>query len=71
MSVRLYFGYQRLASTNNWLFDAYCGLGFRNRSLTLVDERLDLADRRWSYSVEETHDNVLAVFLGVKIGYGF
>lgn len=69
--VRLYFGYQRIASTNNWLFDAYCGLGYRNRSLNSVEERLDLVDRRWYYSVEEIHDNVLAVFLGVKIGYGF
>ncbi len=69
--VRLYFGYQRLASTNNWLIDAYCGLGFRNRSLQLVEERINFVDRSFSYSVEETHDNVLAVFLGVKIGYGF
>lgn len=69
--IRLYLGYQRLASINNWLFDAYCGVAYRNRSLSMVDERLDLADRRWTYSVEETHDNVLAVFLGVKVGYGF
>ena len=69
--VRLYFGYQRLSSTNNWLFDAYCGIGLRNRSLTEVEERLDLVERNWSYTVTETHDNVPAAFLGVKIGYGF
>ncbi|MEO7082006.1 MAG: hypothetical protein ABIY71_10785 [Flavobacteriales bacterium] len=69
--VRLYFGYQRLSSTNNWLFDAYCGVGYRNRSITQVNERLNLVERDWSYSVTETHDNVPAFFLGVKIGYGF
>lgn len=69
--VRLYFGYQRLASTNNWLFDVYCGIGLRNRSLMQVNERLDLVERNWSYTVTETHDNVLTGFLGVKIGYGF
>ncbi|MBX2981290.1 MAG: hypothetical protein WBB32_14155 [Flavobacteriales bacterium] len=69
--IRIYFGYQRLSSTNNWLFDAYCGVGFRNRSITQVNERLDLVERDWSYTVTETHDNVLALFLGVKIGYGF
>ena len=69
--IRLYLGYQRLSSINNWLFDAYCGLGFRNRSLTQVEERLNLTERTWDYSVKETHDNVLAPFLGVKVGYGF
>ena len=69
--VRMYFGYQRLASTSNWLFDAYCGLGLRNRSITRVNERLDLAEREWSYSVTDKHDSVLALFLGVKLGYGF
>ena len=69
--VRVYFGYQRLSSTNNWLFDAYCGVGYRNRSITQVNERLNLVERDWTYSVEETHDNVPAFFLGVKIGYGF
>lgn len=69
--IRLYFGYQRLSSTSNWLFDAYCGFGLRNRSLIQVSEQLDLGDRSWSYAVEEKHDQVLALFLGVKIGYGF
>ncbi|MBZ0207491.1 MAG: hypothetical protein K8H89_14305 [Flavobacteriales bacterium] len=69
--IRVYFGYQRLSSTSNWLFDAYCGAAFRNRSITQVDERLDLVERTWSYTVVESHDNVPAFFLGVKIGYGF
>lgn len=69
--VRLYFGYQRLSATSNWLFDAYCGAGFRNRSITQVNERLELPDRRWTYSVTEKHDNVVALFLGIKVGYGF
>ncbi len=69
--VRLYLGYQRLSSTSNWVFDAYCGAGFRNRSMTHVSERLDLTDRTWSYTTTKTHDNVLALFLGIKIGYGF
>lgn len=69
--VRLYLGYQRLSSTNNWLFDAYCGIGLRNRAITAVKEHLDLGERLWSYAVEEKHDNVAALFLGVKVGYGF
>lgn len=69
--VRLYLGYQRLASTSNWLFDAYCGIAFRNRSFTRVHEDLDIAAKTWSYSVEKAHDNVLALFLGLKVGYGF
>lgn len=69
--VRLYLGYQRLSGTSNWLFDVYGGVGFRNRSMTLVNERLDLTERSWLYSVTEKHENVVALFLGVKIGYGF
>lgn len=69
--IRLYAGYQRLSATSNWLFDAYCGAGLRNRAITQVHERLDLAGREWSYSVEERHNNVAAFFLGVKVGYGF
>ncbi len=69
--VRLYFGYQRLSSTNNWVLDAYGGVGYRNRSLRKVEEHLDLPERTYSYTVEESHGNMLALFLGVKIGYGF
>lgn len=68
--VRLYFGYQRLSATSNWLFDAYCGIGYRNRSLTKVHERLNLQDNTWTYTTEDKHDNVPAFFLGIKIGYG-
>ncbi|MBP8823707.1 MAG: hypothetical protein KBH07_08695 [Flavobacteriales bacterium] len=69
--VRLHAGYQRLSATSNWLLDVYGGLGFRNRAITQVHERLELSDRSWHYSVEERHDRVLALFLGVKVGYGF
>lgn len=69
--VRLYLGYQRLSATSNWLWDVYCGVGFRNRAVTRVDERLDLTERTWHYSTTEKHENVAALFLGVKIGYGF
>ena len=69
--VRLYAGYQRLSSTSNWLLDLYAGLGYRSRAITQVHEHLDLADRSWHYTVEERHDQVLGLFLGVKVGYGF
>lgn len=69
--VRVYLGYQRLSGTSNWLFDAYCGLGYRSRSLTKVHESLNLQDNTWTYTTEEKHDQVPALFLGIKIGYGF
>lgn len=69
--VRAYFGYQRLAGNNNWLFDAYCGVGYRSRDITEVDEHFDLAERHWSYSQNQKNDQVLVPFLGVKVGYGF
>ena len=69
--IRAYAGYQRLSSTSNWLFDVYGGIGLRNRSVARVQERLDLAERQWSYAVLEEHDQVPAFFLGIKIGYGF
>jgi hypothetical protein len=69
--MRLYLGYQVLSGSSNWLIDLYAGAGYRNRSLTTVTELVDLTDRSWSYSVEEKHDNVLALFLGLKVGYGF
>lgn len=68
---RLYFGYQRLASTSNWLFDAYGGLGYRSRELHQVNERMDLKDGQWTVTQEVVRDHVLAYFLGVKLGYGF
>lgn len=68
---RLYFGYQRLAAANNWLFDAYCGAGLRSSSLNNVHEQLNLADKAWAYTQAPTHDHVVAFFFGVKMGYGF
>lgn len=69
--IRLYFGYQRLSATNNWLFDIYCGAGFRARDRAMVHEQLNVAESRWDYDIEESRDNVVAFFLGVKVGYGF
>lgn len=69
--VRLYGGFQSLSPSSNWLVDVYAGVGFRNRSITRVKEHMDLHDRSWQYTVTEEHDNVPALFLGVKLGYGF
>ena len=68
---RLYVGYQHLASTSNWLFDAYAGLGLRSRELYQVNEHMNLNDGVWSYTQTEVNDQVIAYFLGVKVGYGF
>ena len=68
---RLYFGYQRLASTSNWLFDVYGGVGYRSRELHQVNERMDLMDGQWTVTQEVVRDDVMAYFLGVKLGYGF
>ncbi len=69
--LRLYGGFQALSASSNWLLDLYAGVGFRNRSITQVKEHMDLRDRSWHYTVDENHDNVPALFLGVKLGYGF
>ncbi|MBP9160577.1 MAG: hypothetical protein KBF49_06990, partial [Flavobacteriales bacterium] len=69
--VRAYFGYQRLAGNNNWLFDAYCGIGYRTRDIQEVEEHFDIADRHWSYTQSTRNDQVVVPFLGVKVGYGF
>ncbi|MCI1751620.1 MAG: hypothetical protein LKM36_01765 [Flavobacteriales bacterium] len=69
--VRAYFGYQRLAGNNNWLFDAYCGIGCRTRHIEAVEEHFDIADRHWSYTQSTRNDQVVVPFLGVKVGYGF
>ncbi len=68
---RLYIGYQRLASTNNFLLDAYFGAGLRSSSLNSVHERLDLENNEWSNTQEASNDQVTAIFFGVKMGYGF
>lgn len=71
--VRLLFGYQMLSSNSNWMFDVYGGPAFRDRFNVKVKERLDLSGERpvWAYSVEESKDQTVAFFLGVKVGMGF
>jgi hypothetical protein len=69
--VRLMLGYQSIGISNNWVADFYGGLGFRDRQNVRVKERLDLTSSTYTYSVEPTHDNTLAFFLGVRLGFGF
>lgn len=69
--VRAYFGYQWFAATSNWMFDLYCGAGYRHRDRTIVHEQLNIAENRWDYTIEKKRDNVPAFFVGVKVGYGF
>lgn len=69
--LRLLVGYQNLSYSSNWLLDFYGGLGFRNRNMVIVNERLDLTTDQYSYTIEEITDNVPSVFLGVRIGVGF
>ncbi|MBX2972769.1 MAG: hypothetical protein KF797_06675 [Flavobacteriales bacterium] len=71
--VRLLFGYQRLSSNSNWLFDVYAGPAFRDRYNVKVEEHLDLTGERpqWAYNVNKSKDQTVAFFLGVKIGVGF
>ncbi len=69
--LRVMVGYQNLSYSSNWLLDFYGGLGFRNRNMVVVNERLDLVTDQYSYTIEEITDNVPAFFLGVRIGLGF
>ncbi len=69
--VRLYAGFQQLSRSSNWLFDVYAGVGLRSRDMHIVHETVDLVNDRWNYSLEEKADQVVAFFIGVKIGYGF
>jgi hypothetical protein len=69
--LRLYYGYQKLSSTSNWLFDYYVGVAVRARYMTVVNEDLNIAEGQWTYTVEEINDIVPAFFLGVKIGLGW
>lgn len=69
--LRLLFGYQGLSGNSNWLFDVYGGLGIRSRAMKIVHEDLNLAEGQWNYKVEEKNDVVPAIFLGVRVGYGF
>ncbi len=71
--VRFLIGYQMLSSNSNWMFDVYGGPAFRDRFNVKVQERLDLTGERpsWAYTIEESKDQTVAFFLGVKIGMGF
>lgn len=69
--VRLYYGYQKLSGTSNWLFDFYGGVALRNRYMEIVSEKLNLAEGVRTYSVETIEDVVPAFFLGVKVGLGW
>lgn len=69
--LRVLFGYQNLSYSSNWLLDFYGGIGFRNRNMVIVNERLDLTTDQYSYTIEEISDQVPAFFLGVRIGVGF
>ena len=72
--VRLMFGWQSLSYTNNWVVDFYGGPAFRARNKVLVTEMHDTdpaAIDPYSYETTEESDNVLAFFLGVRIGLGF
>lgn len=69
--VRFYYGFQKLSSTSNWLFDYYVGIALRNRFLTVVNEDLNIAEGKWTYTVDTVDDVVPAFFLGVKVGLGW
>lgn len=69
--LRLYYGYQKLSGTSNWLFDFYGGVAMRNRNMTIVNENLNFAEGKWTYEVKEISDVVPAFFLGVKVGLGW
>lgn len=68
---RLYYGYQNISATSNWLFDFYGGVALRLRDMTIVNEDLNIAEGKWTYLVEEKNDAVPAFFLGVKVGLGW
>ncbi len=72
--LRLFYGYQKLSSTSNWLFDFYAGVALRSRHMTIVNEELDTSTpppREVTYEIEEIDDVVPAFFLGVKVGLGW
>jgi hypothetical protein len=72
--VRLYYGYQLLGSSSNWLFDLYGGVALRSRHLDVVHENVTFNERGkalYDYKVDPTTDLVPAFFLGVKVGVGF
>jgi len=69
--LRLYAGYQLLSSNSNWMWDLYGGVGYRDRYMVIVKERLDFTNDMYTYEVGTTKDQTVALFLGVKVGMGF
>ena len=74
--VRLLAGYQSLSASSNWVMDLYGGIGFRSRNQVVVNETHFISNDpgvqdSFKYEVDETSDNVPALFLGMKIGLGF
>ena len=69
--IRIIFGHQKLSASSNWLFDIYGGIGYRDRHMRVVQERLDLTTSVYTYDVEERKDRVPALFVGIKLGLGF
>ena len=69
--VRFYYGYQMLSGTSNWLFDFYTGAGMRSRAMTIVHEELNIAEDKWTYTIEQKNDVVPVFYLGVKVGLGW
>jgi len=69
--IRFLIGYQMISSNSNWLFDLYAGPAFRDRFNVKVQERLDFTTDQFVYTVEESKDQTIAFFLGVKVGLGF
>jgi len=73
--VRLYYGYQLLNSSSNWLFDVYGGVALRSRHLEVVHEnqKVDALTGvlTYDYTLDKSTDLVPAFFLGIKVGVGF
>lgn len=69
--LRLLLGYQLLGASSNWLVDVYGGFGYRDRTMTIVRETIDLTTQQFSYVVEERSDGIPVPYLGFKVGLGF
>ncbi|MBK9761931.1 MAG: hypothetical protein IPO87_00875 [Flavobacteriales bacterium] len=77
--IRCYFGYQMLSNNSNMLFDLYCGLAYRDRFNTKVNEDIVFQDginggpqrRTYVYTIEENKSPTVAFFIGIKVGMGF
>lgn len=73
--IRLMLGYQSIGYSNNWVLDFYGGLAFRNRDNIVVKETHlfndDGTTDKFTYDSVQVNENVLAFFLGLRIGLGF